>query len=253
VITQHAHVRVQHGVHALGHDAQGVDVQAGVRLVEDRHLGFQDRHLEHLQALLLAPGEALVHVSRGDRLVHLEQRHLLADELAELAHRDPAPEGVGGIDVRVRAEAGAAGVDRRPQEARHRQAGDRHRVLEGEEHAEPRALVDGELKQVVTLPEHLARLDDVGGMAHERVRQGGLARAVGAHDGVDLAVADGQLDPLQDLMLRIRDRGDVQVVDDEVLIAHVGSNAPWVRCGWDEAASVGLLPQCLLGQVEAFG
>ena len=87
---QHAHVRVEHGVHALGHDAQGVDVQARVGLVEDRHLGLQDGHLEHLEALLLAAGEALVDVARGDRLVHLEQGHLLLDELAELAHRDAA-------------------------------------------------------------------------------------------------------------------------------------------------------------------
>jgi hypothetical protein len=223
---QDAHVRVQHGVHALGNDAQGVDVQARVGLVEDRHLGLEDRHLEHLEALLLAARETLVHVARRDRLVHLEQRHLLAHELAELAHRDAALEGIGRVHGRVRSQSGAAGVDGRAQEARHGQAGDRHRVLEGEEHAQPGALVGRHLEQVVALPENRARLDDIGGMTHQRVRQSGLARAVGAHDGVHLALADRQLDPLEDLVVRVGDRGDVQVRNDEVLVAHVVWGAP---------------------------
>jgi len=41
-----------------------------------------------------------------------------------------------------------------------------------------------------------------------------------------------KLDPFEDLVIRFRDRGDVKVVDDEVLVAHVGAGAPWVRsCG----------------------
>ena len=57
-------------------------------------------------------------------------------------------------------------------------------------------------------------------MAHERVGEGGLAGAVGAHDGVDLALADREVDPLEDLVLRGGGGGDVQVADLEVLVAH---------------------------------
>ena len=120
----------------------------------------------------------------------------------------------------IRVQAGAVGVDRRAQEARHGQAGDRHRVLEGQEHAEAGALVDRELEEIAALPEHLAGPDHVRGVAHQRVGQGGLARAVGAHDGVDLALADGQVDPLEDLVIGVRHGGHVQVADDEVLVAH---------------------------------
>ena len=47
-------------VHAVGDDAQRVDVEAGVGLVEDGELRIEHRHLEDLVALLLAAGEAFV-------------------------------------------------------------------------------------------------------------------------------------------------------------------------------------------------
>ena len=48
----------------------------------------------------------------------------------------------------------------------------------------------------------LAALDDVGRVAHQRVGEGRLAGAVRAHDRVDLALADGQVDALEDLAAR---------------------------------------------------
>ena len=43
---------------AAGDDAQRVDVEARVGLVEDRDVGLEQGHLEDLVALLLAAGEA---------------------------------------------------------------------------------------------------------------------------------------------------------------------------------------------------
>src|SRR3954470_20243389 len=62
-------------VDALGDDAQGVDVETGVGLVEDRHLGLEQLELYDLVALLLAAGEALVDVALGERRVHLQLVH----------------------------------------------------------------------------------------------------------------------------------------------------------------------------------
>ena len=47
----------------------------------------------------------------------------------------------------------------------------------------------------------LAARDHVRRVAHQRVGERRLARAVGAHDRVDLALADGQVDALQDLVV----------------------------------------------------
>ena len=185
---QHAEVRVEHRVDALGDDAKCVDVEARVGLVEDRHLGLQDGHLEHLEALLLAAREAFVDVARREALVHAQHRHLLAHLVAEVAHRDAALDGVGRVDVGVLVDALELGVERAPDEAGDAQPGDRRRVLEREEEAEPRALVGRELEQVAALPEDLAALDHVRRVAHQCVREGRLARAVGAHDRVDLAL-----------------------------------------------------------------
>src|SRR3546814_3545535 len=72
-------------------------------------------------------------------------------------------------------------------------------VLHGEEQPGLRALPRGE-------PEHLGAVEGdaaaehlVAGPAHDDVGQRGLAGAVRAHDGVDLAGADGEVDPLEDL------------------------------------------------------
>ena len=52
--------------------AQRVDVEAGVGLVEHGDVGLEHRHLEHLVALLLAAGEALVEVALLEAVVHAE-------------------------------------------------------------------------------------------------------------------------------------------------------------------------------------
>ena len=52
-------------------------------------------------------------------------------------------------------------------------------------------------------------------VAHQGVAQGALARAVGPHQGVDLALADREVDPLEDLLAV---DGDVQVVDLRTLL-----------------------------------
>ena len=85
---QHPHLRGQGGVDALGHVAQRVDVQARIGLVQDRHLRPDDGHLQHLQPLLLAAGESVVDVAGGEGRVHVQQRHLLLQQLAELGQRN---------------------------------------------------------------------------------------------------------------------------------------------------------------------
>ena len=76
--------------------------------------------------------------------------------LAELAHRDPAARSGRSGRCRGSCRCPAARVEGRAKEARDRQAGDRRRVLEGEEHAQPGALVGRELEDVLVLPDDLA-------------------------------------------------------------------------------------------------
>ena len=73
------------------------------------------------------------------------------------------------------------------------------RVLEGEEHAEPRPLVGLELQHVLAHELDGAVRDLVARMAHEHVRERALARPVRAHDGVDLALAHLEVEALEDL------------------------------------------------------
>ena len=77
--------------------------------------------------------------------------------------------------------------------------GNRVRVLEREEEAELRALVGAESRDLLAVEERLAAGDLVGGVAHQRVGERRLARAVRAHQRVDLARAHREVDALDDL------------------------------------------------------
>ena len=172
-------------VDALRHDAQRVDVEARVGLVEDRDLRLQQRHLQHLVALLLAAGEALVDAALGERRVDLEVGHRTLDLL------DPVPHL-----RRLAARGGGGGA----QEVRHRDAGDLDRVLHGEEQAGAGALVDGHLEDVLAVEEDLALGHRVLRVARDRVRQRRLAGTVRTHDRVGLVRVHGEVDTAQDLL-----------------------------------------------------
>ena len=73
------------------------------------------------------------------------------------------------------------------------------RVLEGKEEAALRAFVGAELRHVLAVEEEAAFGDLVGGVAHERVREGRLAGPVRAHDRVHLVQVDLEVDALDDL------------------------------------------------------
>ncbi|MEY9850744.1 hypothetical protein ABH923_000422 [Leifsonia sp. EB41] len=92
--------------------------------------------------------------------------------------------------------------------------GDLDRVLHGEEQAGAGTGVDGHREDVLAVERDGAAGDRVLRVAGDRVGEGGLARAVGAHDGVDLTLADGQVDAVEDgLDALVRLDGDVQVAD----------------------------------------
>ena len=190
-------------VDAVRDDAQRVDVEPGVGLVEDRDLRLQERHLQDLDALLLAAGEAVVQVARRELARHLQPLHRGEDLGAELLDRDRV--------VLAAVPRLADRVDRAPQEARHRHARDRVRVLEGEEEALLRALVGAGLDDVLAVEQDLALGDLVGRVAHQRVGERRLAGAVRAHDRVLLVQVDGEVDTLDDLGAVLE--RDVQVLD----------------------------------------
>ena len=199
---QGAHLRPDELLHAPGDDAERVDVEPGVGLVENRDPRLQHCHLQDLDPLLLAAREAVVEIARRELARDLEPVHLREDLLAELGNRDRI---VLAAVLRL-----ADRVDRAAQEARDRHAGDGVRVLEREEEAALGALVCLELEDALAVEQDVALGDPVGGMAHEGIREGGLPGAVRPHDGVHLVRVHCQVDALDDLGAVLE--GDVQIL-----------------------------------------
>ena len=84
--------------------AQRVDVEAGIGLVEDRVLRRDHGELQHLEALLLATGEAVVDVPAHESDVHVEHVELLEDQLGGIspAVRSSGMDGLAGGAQEVR-------------------------------------------------------------------------------------------------------------------------------------------------------
>ena len=214
-------------VDPVGDGVERVDVQARVGLVEDGDLGALERELEDLQALLLAAREALVEVARGELARDVGELHRLLDELAEVLERDLA------LAARL-----AVGVHDHPQVLRDGHARDRDGVLEGHEEAHAGPLVGVGLGDVLALEEDLALGHLEVGLAHDHVGQRRLAGAVGAHEGVDLALADREVEPLEDLLVA---GPDVEVADLE--ISHVLS-VSWCESDGDGRRRGAKAPAC---------
>jgi hypothetical protein len=93
------------------------------------------------------------------------------------------------------------GVEHRAQILGHGHAGHRDRVLERHEQAHAGALVRGGHGDVLTVEDDLAIGHLKARMPHDCVGERRLARSVGAHQGMDLALVDGQFEAAQDLLV----------------------------------------------------
>ena len=186
-------------VHAFSHDAHGIHVEAGVRLVEDTQLRFEHSHLEYLVALLLTTTEALVHRAVGQLRVQLHDLTLLALQLQEF-----------GTLHRLQALSLALLVDGRLHEVGHRHTGNLHGILEREEQSLVGPVLRLHLQQVLAVEPSLALRHLVERIAHEHCRECRLPRAVGAHDSMRLPVVDHEVDALQYFLLA---NSGVQVSD----------------------------------------
>ena len=206
-----AHVGRAERLDAARDDLQRVDVEAGVGLVEHRELRAEHVHLQHLEPLLLTAGEAVVHGARDERFVDLEELPLLGEQLHELWDRDVSVLPLAGSGRR--AALGAPCVERGAQEVRDRDARDGGGVLERQEEARARPLVDRHREDVAAIEVDRPAGHLVARVTHDRERERALPRAVRAHDRVDLAAADRQVDAVEDRLLVDL---DVEVLDLEV-------------------------------------
>jgi hypothetical protein len=60
----HGALRVAQAVHAHRDDLERIDVEPGVRFIENRELRLEHEHLQDLVALLLAAGKPFIHTAR---------------------------------------------------------------------------------------------------------------------------------------------------------------------------------------------
>jgi len=73
------------------HHAEGVDIQAGIGLVEDGINRFQNGHLENLVALLLPARKALVDGAAGELAIDPQFIHQAVKALVECHSIDVFP------------------------------------------------------------------------------------------------------------------------------------------------------------------
>ena len=217
-------------VHALGHDPDGIDVQAGIGLVHDRDGRLEQRHLQDVHALLLAAREPDVEGPLHDVLADLEGGGGFVDLLHE-----------GRCRQLLLAALLALRVQRRAKEGHGADAGNLDRILEGQEHAGGGALLGRHLEDVLSIEDDLAALDVVVRLAGDDIGQRRLAGTVRPHDRGDLAVPDGEIEVVED---GVALDGDGEVSDVEhgwsvssgLFFAPCGEKAALAQRGSDEGS-----------------
>ena len=85
--------------------------------------------------------------------------------------------------------------------------------MEGQKQPGPRALVGLEFEDRLAIEQHVAGRDGIVGVARDRLGERGFAGAIGPHDGMDLATADGERDAFDDFLVT---DGDVEIFDFEL-------------------------------------
>ena len=189
--------------HALADGADRVDVEAGVGLVQDGELRLEHQHLQNFGLFLLAAGEADVQITLGIALVHMQKRH----GLLELFLKVPQPQTVAGLLL-----------ERAADERAQRHARNLQRILEGEENAFFRPLVNGELRDVLAVKNDRTASYAVGRVAGDGVAERRLAGAVRSHENMGLVLTDGQIHAVQDLLFL---DPHVQVTDLQKCLTHI--------------------------------
>jgi hypothetical protein len=145
-------------VDALGHDLEGIDVEAGIGLIEHTQPRLQERHLQDLVALLLAAREPDIDPAAQHVPVDAELGRGLVHALEEF----------GGQEFGF-APLLALGIEGGAQEIEGGDARNLKRILEGEEHPLGGTLVGRQRKDVLAVEQHLALGDDVFGLAGQHV------------------------------------------------------------------------------------
>ena len=170
-------------------------------LVEDADARLEQRHLQHLESLLLAPGKADV---------QRPPQHLLIDfqRLRRFAH---TPHEFGRREIAFSSRTPVR-VERRLQKSHRADAGNFRRILKRQKHAPKRALVRLELQQVFSVEPNLAGRDLIVRLAGNDVGQGRLARAVRPHDRRDLARIHAETEAVQNRLVLDR---NAEVLDFE--------------------------------------
>ena len=160
---------------ALRDDLHGIDVEAGVRLVEQRELRLEHEKLEDFVALLLAAREADVHIAISVLRRNLELFHHRAELLAERQDFDAlARDGLLG----------------RANHVLDRDARDFFRRLKREEQSLARTLERLHRREVFAFEQHLSARDRVFRMTHDDVHERRFAGTVRAENDMHFALAD---------------------------------------------------------------
>ena len=166
---------------ALRDDPYGVDVETGIRLIQDGQRRSQHMKLKDLCLFLLTARETHVEIALRIGPFNVKRIHRGVQLLAELEQERTL----------ARALLDRASNERRNGKPRHL-----HRILKGHEESCPGALVRGFVLYVLTIEYDLSLRDLIAGISHQGKTQRRLAGSIGAHQYVRLSAADGKVHAL---------------------------------------------------------
>ena len=174
----------------LTYGTNGIDVEAGIGLVEDCEGRLQHEELQDLCLLLLTAGEADIEITIGIARIHIEDLHRLLHLLLEVPEADVLACSL----LQSRADEVTEG------DARHLE-----RVLEGQEHTELCSLISRLRRDVLAVEQDLSADDLVLRVAHQCVSEGGLTGTVRSHQDMGLTGIYGKVQAVEKNLVFLTD------------------------------------------------
>ena len=173
-------------VDTICHDAEGIDIQTAIRLIENRQLRFEHCHLEDFVPLLLTTRKTFVHAAARQLIVQFHNRTLLAHQLQEVGSRNRFQPFIFTMFV----QGGT-------HEVHHADSRNLHRILETQENTFTATVFRFEIQQALTVEDHLPFRYFECRITDQHTAQGTFPGTVRPHDGVYLTRLDRKVDSFQ--------------------------------------------------------
>ena len=190
---QHPAFRPALGIHAVRDNFQRIHIQPGISFIQHCQAWLEQRHLQNFIAFFLTAGKTDIHSPFQHFIIHAQISCSCPHQFDKLQ-----------LIHLILAGFTAAGIYRSTQKGHTANARQFDRILKGQEHPCPGALICFHFQNRLAIKQYIAFGYLIAITAGQHIGQGGFTRSIWPHNRMNLAAVNGQINPVQDFCIANR-------------------------------------------------